>query len=226
MSGALSSVARCAPLTAATVSGAYGVTASHAFAISRYPFSVHFYWYLGRSAGFVAFWLLFASVAMGLAISSRVFDGMLGRPWVFEVHKFLSIFVLIVMVFHALIMLPDPYAKFTLAQMLVPFRSQYRTLPVAVGVFTLYGSLIITATFYLKGAIGQRGWRLVHYLTFLLFVGALAHGIYAGTDSPALAAQVSYLASGIAVLFLTFFRILAARSARPKVVKIRTADAA
>ena len=226
MNGALSSIMRCAPLAAATASGAYGVTASHASALARYPFSVHFYWYLGRSAGFVAFWLLFASVAMGLAISSRVFDGMLGRPWVFEVHKFLSIFVLIVMVFHALIMLPDPYAKFTLAQMLVPFRSQYRTLPVAVGVFTLYGSLIITASFYLKGMIGQRGWRLVHYLTFLIFVGALAHGAYAGTDSPALAAQVSYLASGIAILFLTFFRILAARSARPKVVKVRTADAA
>ncbi len=226
MNEALRPLIGCAPVAAAVASDAYGPASRGVLALSRYPGSVHFYWYLGRSAGFVAFWLLFASVALGLAVSSRVFDGMLGRPWVFEIHKFLSIFVLIVMVFHALIMLPDPYAKFTLAQMLVPFRSQYRMLPVAVGVFTLYGSVIITATFYLKGVIGQRGWRMVHYLTFLLFIGALAHGVYAGTDSPALAAQLSYLASGVAVLFLTFFRILAARSARPKVVKIRRADAA
>ena len=52
--------------------------------------SAHMWWYLGRSSGFVAFWLLFASVALGLAVSSRVFDGLLGRPWVYELHKFVS----------------------------------------------------------------------------------------------------------------------------------------
>ena len=80
--------------------------------------SQHMYWYMGRSSGFVAYWLLFASVALGLAVSSRIFDGVLGRPWVFEVHKFLSLFVLVMMTFHGLIMLPDPYAKFTLRELL------------------------------------------------------------------------------------------------------------
>jgi sulfoxide reductase heme-binding subunit YedZ len=180
--------------------------------------SEHVYWYLGRSAGFVAYWLLFASVALGLAVSSRVFDGVLGRPWVFEVHKFLSMFVLLVTAFHVLIFLPDPWANFTPAELLVPFKSHYRNTAVGLGQLVLYGSLIVSASFYAKGLIGQRGWRLLHYTAFALFLGAMAHGVWAGTDSGKPVVQVSYLASAVAVLFLTLFRILATRAAggRPR----------
>jgi predicted ferric reductase len=206
-----------AMLPVAELLRAGGFAADHTHVIAALPdFSVHIYWYLGRSAGFVAFWLLFASVAMGLAVSSRVFDGMLTRPWVFEVHKFLSVFVLAAMTFHGLIMLPDPYAKFRLSELLVPLQSHSKNNAMAVGIVTLYGSVLMTLSFYLKGLIGQNGWRTLHYLTFALFVGALAHGLWAGTDTKSPYAQYSYLASGAGVLFLTFFRILAARSIAKK----------
>jgi predicted ferric reductase len=178
--------------------------------------SEHLYWYLGRSSGFVAYWLLFASVALGLGVSSRVADGLLARPWVFELHKFLSIFVLLGMVFHALIMLPDPWAGFTLEELLIPFKSHYRGTEVGIGQLVMYGSIIVSLSFYIKGWIGHKGWRLLHYTTFALFLGAMAHGIWAGTDSGARLAQLSYLASAVVILFLTFFRILATRSAGGK----------
>ena len=191
--------------------------ADHIHVIAAMPdFSIHLYWYLGRSAGFVAFWLLFASVAMGLAVSSRVFDGMLARPWVFEFHKFLSVFVLIVMTFHGLIMIGDPYIKFSLRELLVPLQSHYKNNAVALGIVTLYGSVLITLSFYMKGMISQKTWRTLHYLTFALFVAALAHGLWAGTDTKLHYVQYSYLGSGAAVLFLTFFRILASRSVTKK----------
>lgn len=181
-------------------------------------FSYHIFWYLGRSSGFIAYWLLFASVALGLAVSSRVFDGVLGRPWVFDVHKFLSIFVLIVMAFHALIFLPDPYANYKLNELLIPFKSHYRGFAVGVGILALYGSVIVSVSFYLKRFIGQKGWQLLHYLTFLLFIGAMGHGIWSGTDSGKPIVQISYLASGIGILFLSIFRILVTRAAggRPR----------
>lgn len=181
---------------------------------------VHAWWYLGRSSGLTAFWLLFASVAMGLAVGSRVFDGMLARPWVFEVHKFLSIFVLLAMIFHALIMIPDPYAKFTFQQMLVPFQAHSRTNAIALGIVTLYASVFITATFYMKSVIGQNGWRIIHYATFAIFVMALAHGLWAGTDTKKAYVQYAYLAASAAVLFLTFFRILATRSASKRTPRL------
>jgi len=182
--------------------------------------SVHIYWYLGRAGGFVAFGLLFASVALGLAVSSRVFDGLLARPWVFEMHQFLSLFVLVAILFHALILLPDPYAQFRLQELLVPFESHYRAFAVGVGVIVLYGSIIVSASFWMKGLIGQRGWRALHYLTFLLFAGAIVHGIMAGTDSREPWAQWTYVGAGLAVLFLTFFRILASRRIQRQSTKL------
>ena len=37
--------------------------------------SVHAYWYMGRASGFIAYGLLLASIALGLAVSSRVATG-------------------------------------------------------------------------------------------------------------------------------------------------------
>ncbi len=177
--------------------------------------SVHRWWYLGRASGFVAYALLVGSMVLGIAISSRVFDGLLVRPWVFEMHQFLSFFVLIAMAFHALILLPDPYTHFNLAELLVPFASPYRPLAIALGTLALYGMLAVAFSYSAKRWLGQAGWRNLHYVSFPLFAGALIHGVTAGADSGATPVQVWYLVSGLAIVFFTFFRILAARS-RPR----------
>src|SRR3989337_2605634 len=125
--------------------------------------SVHAYWYMGRASGFIAYGLLLGSIALGLAVSSRVADGLLARPWVFDMHQFLSLFVLIAMTFHVLILLPDPYAQFKLEELLVPFATRYRPLAVGVGAVVLYGSAIVSASFYLKRVTGQHGRRAPHH---------------------------------------------------------------
>jgi predicted ferric reductase len=176
-------------------------------------YSVHTWWYMGRASGFTAFGLLLSSVLLGLGVSSRVFDGLLIRPWVYDMHQFLSVFVVLAMAFHALILLPDPYSHFTLIELLVPFASAYRPIAVGLGAIVLYGSVIVTLSFYAKRWIGQGGWRALHYASFALFGGALVHGVTSGTDSHETWAQVVYLVGGLAVLFFTFFRILAARNA-------------
>jgi predicted ferric reductase len=177
----------------------------------------HMWWYMGRAGGFVAFWLLFGSVALGLAVSSRFFDGLLARPWVYEMHQFLSLIVIVAILFHALVLLPDPYANFRLEDIFLPLHSSYRPAATAAGIVTLYGLVVVSASFYVKKHIGgQNGWRLLHYTTFLLFLGALVHGLFAGTDSRETWAQYMYLGSGLAVLFLAFFRILASRRAEKK----------
>jgi hypothetical protein len=95
---------------------------------------LHTYWYLGRAGGFVAFALLLISMLLGIAISSRIFDGLLTRGWFFELHKFISLFLLGAVLFHALIMLPDPYANYSVDELLVPFRSHIMPEATAVGI--------------------------------------------------------------------------------------------
>jgi predicted ferric reductase len=175
--------------------------------------STHLYWYLGRASGFVAFTLLLASLVLGLAVSSRVFDGLLVRPWVYDMHQFLSLYVIVVSAFHAAVFLLDPYVMFGLDDLLVPFAASYRPLAVGVGTIVLYGTIIVSFSFYVRQFIGQRTWRLLHYVTFALFFGALVHGISAGTDTREPLVQVYYLGSGLLALFFTFYRILATRRA-------------
>ncbi len=173
---------------------------------------MHTYWYLGRSAGLVSYWLLCSIVVLGLTVRSRLFDGWVKRAWFFELHQFLSLFVLIAVLFHALIMLPDPYAGFTLRELLIPFQSHLSTnTAMALGIIAFYGSVFLTATFYLRGLIGQRGWRLLHYLTFGVYAMALAHALLNGTDSKGDVVQISYLASASVVLFFLFYRMIATR---------------
>ena len=179
--------------------------------------SVHRWWYMGRASGFVAYALMLASMLLGIGISSRVFDGVLVRPWVFDMHQFTSIFALVAMAFHVLVLLPDPYTHFSLAELLVPFASPYRPIAVALGVISLYGSVAVTLSYYVKRWIGQGRWRTLHYASFALFAAALVHGATAGADAGETWVQLLYLLSGLAVVFFTFFRILAARSqSRPR----------
>jgi predicted ferric reductase len=182
--------------------------------------AAHPYWYLGRSAGFVAYGLLLGSLVLGLSVSSRVFDGLLGRAWVFELHKFLSVCVVLAAMFHALIMLPDPWADFSVRELLLPLHSDFKTGPMALGIISLYGLALVSLSFYVTRFIGQKTWRAFHYSTFGLFLGTTAHGVWTGTDSSEYAVQVFYLGSSVLVMFLTFYRILALRSAKKGTVRV------
>jgi predicted ferric reductase len=175
---------------------------------------LHTYWYLGRAGGFVAFVLLLVSMLMGLAISSRIFDGLLTRAWFFELHKFVSLFLLGAVLFHALIMLPDPYAGYTVDELLVPFRSHIMPEATAVGILSLYGLALVSLSFYLTKWIGQRAWRTLHYLTFLAYAGGAIHALWAGSDSDLLGVRYFYLACAIGLIFFVFYRVLAVRSQR------------
>ena len=48
------------------------------------------YWYLSRASGFVAYLLLWGSVAWGLLLSSKIGKGWLRPPALLDAHQFLS----------------------------------------------------------------------------------------------------------------------------------------
>jgi sulfoxide reductase heme-binding subunit YedZ len=187
---------------------------------------LHTYWYLGRAGGFVAFVLLLISLVLGVAISSRIFDGLLARAWFFELHKFVSLFLLGAVLFHALIMLPDPYAGYSVDELLVPFRSHIMPQATAIGILSLYGLALISLSFYLTKWIGQRTWRLLHYATFLTYGGGVVHALWAGTDSDLLGVRYFYFASAIALIFFVLYRILAARSQKKRPARPAMQEAA
>jgi predicted ferric reductase len=170
------------------------------------------YWYLSRASAFVAYALLWLSMAMGLIITNKLARVWPGGPTAFDLHQHASLLGLAFALFHGLILLGDRYANYTVSQLLVPFASSnYRPVWVGLGQIGFYLLAGVGLSFYVRRRIGQRRWRMIHYLSFAVFALALVHGLSSGTDSALPWVRSIYWVSAGSLLFLTFYRVLATR---------------
>ncbi len=179
------------------------------------------YWYMARSAGIVAYLLLWGSVTWGLMVSHNLLDDIVKPPVVYELHKTLSILALVVGMFHGLILLGDTYMKFTVFDILIPFVSPYQPFWVGLGILGLYLTAILVVSFYIKKRIGHRAWRLLHYSSFLVWIMTTLHGLMSGTDSKLFLMQVMYTTAIASVSYLLLYRIAAAREKKAARVQVR-----
>jgi sulfoxide reductase heme-binding subunit YedZ len=171
-------------------------------------------WYAVRAFGFLAYFVLATSVLYGLLLSTKILDAIAHRPVSFALHKDLSIVGLVLAALHGVILIADQSFDFTPRAILVPFASPYSPVSVGIGQLTFYASLVILLSFYVRRRIGQRTWRLLHYVTFLSFAGASYHGIASGSDSGSFWAFWVYLTPVTAMIFLTTYRLVVGLSNR------------
>ncbi len=188
-----------------------GFSASLWLAYASYSSDGKEIWFLARSSGLVAYALLSLSTIWGLLTSSRLLMKWVKIPLTSEIHQTLSFISLAVIALHGWVLLYDVEFGFTLRDLLIPFASPYKPIAVAAGVGAGYLAVLITASFYVRRLLGQRFWRLLHYGAFGLFLLALVHGIWSGSDASSLPAGLMYTGTGAAVLFLTYVRILGGR---------------
>jgi len=175
------------------------------------------YWYLSRASGLVAYGLLWLSMVLGLIITNKLARVWPGGPTAFDLHQHTSLLCLAFGLFHGLILMGDRYTNYTLAQLLVPFASaNYRPVWVGLGQVGFYLLVIVSLSFYVRRTIGHRLWRLIHFLSFAVFLLALVHGLTSGTDSASPWVSGLYWASGASLLFLTIYRLLIGRVSSPE----------
>jgi predicted ferric reductase len=166
------------------------------------------YWYLSRSSAFVAYGLLWASMMFGLLMTSKLAPIWPGGPTTFELHQHTGLLGIGFAIFHGLILLGDHYIGFTITQVLLPFATKgYHPLWVGLGQLGLYLMALVGLSVYLRPKIGQPLWRAIHFLSFLTFGLAFAHGIGSGTDTSTLWAQGFYLTTGLSILVLLVYRV-------------------
>jgi predicted ferric reductase len=79
---------------------------------------------------------------------------------------------------------------------------------VGVGQIGFYTWLIVALSFYIRPVIGQKFWRVLHYLSFAMYFIGIFHAIFSGTDSSMSWAQNYYWFSAGSLLFLFFVRIV------------------
>ena len=172
------------------------------------------FWLLARSSGLTAYALMTGSVLAGLVVKSRPFGRAVKAASATDVHRFLALLGLGMLVLHGVALTLDRTVHMPVAALLVPGLSGYRPTAVAFGVVTMELAALIVLSFSLRRRIGMRNWRRLHWATYLVFIGATVHGLLAGTDSAQPWARGLYLGAVGAVAFATAWRALL-RPTRP-----------
>jgi methionine sulfoxide reductase heme-binding subunit len=172
-------------------------------------------WYAARAAGIVAYLLLTAVVAVGVGLAGR----MNGRRWprfaVEDVHRFGGILVGTFIAIHVATIAIDSYLPFTLTQLVVPLTDSYRPLWTALGIVSAELLLALAVANRLRRRMPYRWWRATHYLNFVVWLGATAHGIGSGSDRSA-----SWMIGVYAVSTALVLSLVACRAGRPKLVPV------
>lgn len=179
----------------------------------------HSAWYASRAAGLVAYLGLWVGIVGGLLMSSAWFDGIVSRARLLAIHQTATVSGVVLGVAHALLLIPDGYTNFGLVDVAVPFASYSDPALTGMGTIALYLAVIVTASFWFRGAIGPVMWRRIHYAGFLAWGGALWHGLALGTDTGLAWVQVLYLGTGLLVIFGFVVRFTYAKPARQRAAK-------
>ncbi len=171
-------------------------------------------WYATRLLGLLSWLAIAGSVIWGLLLSTGILDAIAHRAVSFTLHQDLSAYGLGLALVHAAILMIDRSVPYSPLELLVPFAGPYRPIWVGIGQVTLYLTIVVLGSFYVRKRIGQKRWRTLHYLSFLAFVGATVHGLMAGTDTAAPLIRWAYAIAGAIVAFLFVYRIVLAVAAR------------
>lgn len=170
-------------------------------------------WILGRGLGAAGYLTLTALVCSGL---------WLHHPWrrdsrwvnpasQLRVHASLAAATAVLVAGHVVALALDRYAHVGWSGALVPGRSGYRPLGVAMGTAALYVGLLVGATAALAGRLGVgRHWLAVHRIAAVTFVMVWVHGVTAGSDSAFL--RPVYVGTGVLVAALLSTRWYARHS--------------
>ena len=169
-------------------------------------------WYAARAAGVVAYLLVSASVALGLALAGKERFDRWPRFAVEDVHRFAGVLAGTFIALHIFWLAVDSQAHLEVSGLLVPFTSSYRPLWTGLGIVAAELLLALAVTNHYRKRISYSLWRRLHYLNFAVWIAATVHGLGAGSDSGSPAFLLMY-ASTIGIL-----GVLALRRIVPKPV--------
>jgi len=142
-------------------------------------------WYAARAAGLVAYLLLSSSVALGLTLAGKERLERWPRFALEDVHRFAGILAGTFIALHVVTIGIDSQAHLGLWELIVPFSSHYRPFWTGLGIVSAELLVALAFTNHYRKRLPHALWRRLHYLNFVVWLGATLHGLGAGTDSGA-----------------------------------------
>lgn len=143
-------------------------------------------WMAARATGIVALLLLTLLIALGIVLSHPEQSRWKQSKRVFPWHESLWVFTVAFLAVHVVSLVLDEYADVGLLGALIPGLSDYRSVPVALGVIAMYALLVTVLTARFTSLLPAGAWLKLHRFSAGVLVLAWGHGVLAGTDSVAL----------------------------------------
>jgi sulfoxide reductase heme-binding subunit YedZ len=140
-------------------------------------------WYTTRGAGVVTLILLTTVVVLGILSALRVQSEGWPRFLTTGLHRNLALMTLVFLALHIVTAVVDPYTNLGWAAALIPFSSNYRTFWLGLGVISFELLVAILVTSLVRGMLGHRAWRAIHWLTYAAWPIGVVHGLGTGTDT-------------------------------------------
>jgi predicted ferric reductase len=142
-------------------------------------------WYTTRGAGVVSLLLLTGVVVLGVLTAVRWQTATWPRFLTAGLHRNLALLAVVFLALHIVTAVVDPFTALGWTAATIPFSSWYRPLWLGLGVVALDLLLAIVVTSLLRHVLGQRTWRLVHWLAYASWPIALVHALGTGSDASA-----------------------------------------
>jgi sulfoxide reductase heme-binding subunit YedZ len=139
-------------------------------------------WFESRATGIVALVLLTIVVVLGITVNRHGRLPGLPRFAVTSLHRAVSLLALAFLAVHIGTAIADPFVSIGIVASVVPFVSRYQPFWLGVGAVSIDLMLALIVTSLLRGRIGRRTWRAVHWLGYAAWPVALAHSIGSGPD--------------------------------------------
>ena len=109
--------------------------------------------------------LLTASVLCGILIPAKLSARQ--RPaWSLDLHRGLAGLTLGFVALHLAALVADSYVQFGLADLVIPFASEWKPLPVALGVVSMWLLIVVHATSMAMKHLPRRMWRRIHMASY------------------------------------------------------------
>jgi sulfoxide reductase heme-binding subunit YedZ len=140
-------------------------------------------WYVMRASGVVALTLLTLTVVLGLLNRSRVATYRWPRFVIDRLHRNASLLAVVFLCVHIVTAVTDAFVPVSLLAAVIPFQGSYRPFWVGLGAVAVDLLAAVIVTSLLRVRLGVKGWRGVHWLAYVAWPVAVAHGLGIGTDS-------------------------------------------
>jgi sulfoxide reductase heme-binding subunit YedZ len=140
-------------------------------------------WFLARATGFIGLALITLSMVLGIGSSTRMSSAGWPRFVTQALHRNVSLFVLVLLAIHVLVVILDDYVTITVADSFVPFVSSYRPIWLGVGVLSSDLLIALWVTSELRHRLGYGTWRAVHWTAYLCWPLAIVHTLGSGSDT-------------------------------------------